>query len=78
LVEKACKEGWTALEARSHVRMEQGKQHVPDWLFGTLPHEWFFSTWKELENYILHINCDEQIDLKDRWKFFNHENLSIM
>ena len=26
LVEKACKEGWTALEARSHVRMEQGKE----------------------------------------------------
>ena len=26
LVEKACKEGWTALEARSHVRMEQGRE----------------------------------------------------
>lgn len=26
LVEQACKEGWTALEARSHVRMEQGKE----------------------------------------------------
>jgi len=26
LVEKACKEGWTALEARSNVRMEQGRE----------------------------------------------------
>lgn len=26
LVEQACKEKWTALEARSHVRMEQGKE----------------------------------------------------
>ncbi len=26
LVQKACKEGWDSLEARSHVRMEQGKE----------------------------------------------------
>jgi hypothetical protein len=38
------------------VHIEQGKQHIPDWLFGTLPHEWFFSTWDELKKYLILLN----------------------
>ena len=44
------------------IHIEQGKQHTPDWLFGTLPHEWFFSDWQQLKNYITHINQDENIE----------------
>jgi hypothetical protein len=53
------------------VHIEQGKQHIPDWLFGTLPHEWFFSTWDELKKYLLLVNSENDIDLKNRWRFFD-------
>ena len=53
------------------VHIEQGKQNTPDWLFGTLPHQWFFSSWDELKDYLLHIHIDESIDTKNRWQFFN-------
>ena len=53
------------------IHIEQGKQNMPDWLFGTIPHNWFFSDWQELKNYILHIHKDKNIDLQNRWKFFN-------
>jgi nucleoside 2-deoxyribosyltransferase len=53
------------------IHIEQGKQYVPDWLFGTLPHEWFFSTWDELKKYLLLVNSENNIDLKNRWRFFD-------
>ena len=53
------------------VRMEQGKGSVPDWLFGTLPHSMFFSTWEEVKTYLLHINHDQEIKCEGRWRFFN-------
>lgn len=53
------------------VHIEQGKQHTPDWLFGTLPHQWFFSEWSDLTNYLLHVNSDENIEHYNRWRFFN-------
>ena len=53
------------------IHIEQGKENMPDWLFGTIPHNWFFSGWEELTKYILHIHEDENIDLQNRWKFFN-------
>lgn len=53
------------------IHIEQGKENMPDWLFGTIPHNWFFSNWEELKKYILHIDKDENIDLQNRWKFFN-------
>lgn len=53
------------------VRMEQGKEQTPDWLFGTLPHSMFFSTWDEVKNYLTHINEGQFINCEGRWKFFN-------
>lgn len=53
------------------VRMEQGKGNVPDWLFGTLPHSMFFSTWEEVQNYLRHINESPEIECKGRWRFFD-------
>jgi nucleoside 2-deoxyribosyltransferase len=53
------------------VHIEQGKQHTPDWLFGTLPHQWFFSEWSDLKNYLLHVNTDENIEHYNRWRFFD-------
>lgn len=53
------------------IHIEQGKENVPDWLFGTIPHNCFFSNWEELKKYILCIDKDENIDSQNRWKFFN-------
>jgi len=53
------------------IHIEQGKQNTPDWLFGTLPHQWFFSSWTELKSYLLHVNSNENIDNYNRWRFFD-------
>lgn len=52
------------------IRMEQGKNQVPDWLFGTLPHSMFFSTWEEVQDYLTHIDGDSEINCEGRWRFF--------
>lgn len=53
------------------LHMEQGKKNTPDWLFGTLPHSMFFSTWDEVKSYLSHINEDTYINHENRWRFFN-------
>ena len=50
--------------------MEQGKNQTPDWLFGTIPHQMFFSTWDEIKQYLIHIDTSENIDTHKRWYFF--------
>jgi hypothetical protein len=53
------------------LHMEQGKVNTPDWLFGTLPHSMFFSTWEEIKLYLYHINSGRFINTEGRWRFFN-------
>lgn len=52
------------------IHMEQGKNQTPDWLFGTIPHQMFFSTWDEIKQYLIHIDTSENIDTHKRWYFF--------
>ena len=52
------------------IHMVQGKDHAPDWLFGTIPHQMIFSTWDEIKQYLKHINSAENIDTHKRWYFF--------
>lgn len=53
------------------IHMEQGKQHTPDWLFGTIPHQMIFSSWDEIQDYLVHINNSENIEAHKRWYFFS-------
>lgn len=53
------------------IHMEQGKQHTPDWLFGTIPHQMIFSNWEEVKNYLHHINSSPNIECYKRWRFFS-------
>jgi len=53
------------------VHMEQGKNNVPDWLFGTIPHQMIFSNWTELQDYLQHIDKNSEIEHYNRWRFFN-------
>lgn len=50
---------------------KQGKEHIPDWFYGMIPHELFFSTFDECIEYLNHINCDLDIDDLNRWVFFS-------
>ena len=52
------------------IRMEQGKQNAPDWLFGTIPHEFIFDTWSSMIEYLNYINTTI-VDKHKRWCFFN-------
>ena len=53
------------------IHIEQAKQNAPDWLFGTIPHQMIFSTWSEIENYLQYIHTNPEIDLANRWRFFD-------
>jgi nucleoside 2-deoxyribosyltransferase len=53
------------------IHMVQGKDHAPDWLFGTIPHQMIFSTWDEIRQYLKHINNAENIETHKRWYFFS-------
>lgn len=55
------------------VRVEQGKENAPNWLFATLPHEMIFSTWEEVHQYLRHIAYDPVIKHFNRWMFFNFD-----
>jgi len=57
------------------VRCEQGKSAIPNWMFGALPHELFFSTWQEVTNYLKHIDESPCFDAVGRWVFFDYEKM---
>lgn len=52
------------------VRCEQGKAAIPNWMFGAMPHELFFSTWEEVLDYLTVIDStnDESL-IHPRWVF---------
>ena len=53
------------------IHMEQGKENTPDWLFGTIPHQMIFSTWQEVQDYLIEVNIQPTINTHNRWYFFN-------
>ena len=53
------------------IHMVQGKEHAPDWLFGTVPHQMIYSDWNDIYGYLEHINSSENINTHNRWYFFN-------
>ena len=53
------------------VRVAQGVEQTPDWLFGTLPFEMIFSTWDEVKTYLQHVAHDPVIERLGRWYFFD-------
>lgn len=57
------------------VRCAQGKEGTPDWIFGMIPHQHIFGTWKELKGYLHHIHSDNIVDDMRRWIFFDYSQL---
>jgi nucleoside 2-deoxyribosyltransferase len=55
------------------IHVVQGKTEAPDWLFGTIPHQFIFNSWDEIMNYLININNVPSTDIHNRWVFFNHK-----
>jgi len=55
------------------IHCEQGKAGVPDWMFGTIPHEHIFSTWVDMCRYMWHVHTSFDVETYNRWMFFNYE-----
>jgi nucleoside 2-deoxyribosyltransferase len=54
------------------IHVEQGKKAAPDWLYGTLPHDYFHSTWEEIYAHIRYVATDPKFnDPTRRWFFFD-------
>ena len=50
---------------------KQGKENLPNWLFGVMPHEMMFSNWEDLQAYLYFINNSKQVDHMNRWRFLD-------
>ena len=57
------------------VMCKQGKENIPNWMFGVIPHEMMFSNWSELLEYLNHVNEDDDVEHLNRWRFFNFEKV---
>lgn len=55
------------------LHCKQGKNNIPDWWFGVVPHKYMFSTWKEVEDCIADI--DENGTDNKRWRLFDYDKV---
>lgn len=56
------------------IHCEQGKNGIPDWIFGTANHNEFFNTWEDLQGYLDKINAGVA-PATNRWMFFNFKDM---
>ena len=57
------------------IMCEQGKNVLPNWLYGVMPSETMFTSWEDLLSYLEHINSSDEVDHLDRWRFFDFEKV---
>lgn len=56
------------------VVFEQGKKQVYDWLFGMVPHEFFFESFEALYEYLDKVSSDPNfVDEHNRWVFWEED-----
>lgn len=53
------------------IMCPQGRKHISDWLYGTLPHQLFFSSWKAVKRYLQRVDSGPKVNtINNRWLFF--------
>tara|TARA_R100001132_G_C3269417_1_gene91687 strand:+ start:1798 stop:2316 length:519 start_codon:yes stop_codon:yes gene_type:complete len=57
------------------IRCVGGKEMLPNWMFGVLPHEMVFTNWFQLMDYLYHVNNDEVVEHYNRWRFFDFDKV---
>jgi len=53
----------------------QGKDNVPDWIFSMIPHQHVFSSWEEIQAYLIHVHRDIKVETYRRWVFFDYTKM---
>ena len=54
---------------------EQGKQCIPNWMFGVMPHQHMFSSWEQLLGYLSKVNSGYDTEHYNRWRFFDFQKV---
>ena len=54
---------------------KQGKENIPDWFFGVIPHKMMFSNWDELKDYLNYIDTAEDAEHENRWRFLDWDQV---
>ena len=57
------------------IHCKQGKERIPDWLWGMLPHQFIFGSWDDLFEYLRQVNIADEIDNMRRWMFFDYSSM---
>lgn len=52
-----------------------GKNKVPGWLWGRIPHELFFGSFDDMFQYLEHIDKSKDIDTLNRWVFIDYKKV---
>lgn len=52
-----------------------GKEEVPNWLFGRIKHDLFFSSFEECKEYLIGIDSGKIKDEHGRWVFFDYDKI---
>jgi hypothetical protein len=55
--------------------VEGGKQNVPDWLLGVLPHEHIFGSWDDIKDYLKNVDSGADDRSFKRWMFFDYTKM---
>jgi hypothetical protein len=54
---------------------KQGKENIPNWMFGVMPHQHMFSSWSDLISYLDDVNSGYDKEHYNRWRFFDFEKV---
>ena len=58
------------------VCCKQGKDEIPNWLYGIANHRLFFSNWKSVENYLLNVAYSSlETHILNGWRFLDYEKI---
>jgi hypothetical protein len=57
------------------VHCKQGLFEVPNFLWGKLRHQMFFSEWWHVKQYINNLCWDDKVDDLNRWRFFDVDKI---
>ena len=54
---------------------KQGKEYVPNWMYGVMPHQHMFSDWLQLIDYLGQVHVGANPNHYKRWRFFDFERV---
>ena len=57
------------------IRCKQGKEYIPSWMFGVMPHQHMFSQWDDLLQYLDEVHTGQDQNHYNRWRFFDFDKV---